>query len=258
MKRLSSADCWQPELYENRHSFVWELASSVVDLLAPQKGERILDLGCGTGQLTAKIAESGADVTGLDSSRAMINEAKRRFPHLAFIQADIHSFDVDRPVDALFSNATLHWIHQPELVAANIANAVRPGGRVVVEFGGAGNVRVLANTIEEAFRITTNKRKPHPWYFPDIADFSTLLRNHGVHVTQAALIDRPTPLEDSDGLCNWVRMFGTHWLTELDTTQAKRFFSTLEDLARPNLWSDGRWHADYRRIRVVARKPESV
>jgi len=125
-------------LYDGKHSFVWKLGASVIELLAPQFGERILDVGCGTGQLTAQIAESGATVIGLDSSPAMI--------------------------------------------------------------------------------------------------------------------DRPTPLEGDNGLRNWVRMFGQHWLSRIPSVQHDAFFQQIEEIAHPNLHRDSVWFADYRRIRLVARK----
>lgn len=68
------------------------------------------------------------------------------------------------------------------------------------------------------------------------------------------MIDRPTPLEGDDGLRNWVRMFGQHWLTQIPTDKHAALFEQVEEIARPNLFRNSVWHADYRRIRVVARK----
>jgi trans-aconitate methyltransferase len=247
-------DTWNAELYDDKHSFVWKLGSSVVELLAPKPGERILDLGCGTGQLTAQIAETGAEVVGLDNSPAMIEEARRLYPQLEFKKADAHDFDVAEPFDAVFSNAALHWITEPARVVCCIARALKPKGRVVVEFGGKGNVQYLANAIETACRLTLGETVSHPWYFPSIAEFANLLEHHGLEVTQAALIDRPTPLEGEDGLRNWVRMFGDHWLSGVPSEQHDDFFGRAEDIARPTLYRDSVWYADYRRLRVVARK----
>ena len=247
-------DTWNAELYDDKHSFVWKLGSSVVELLAPQPGERVLDLGCGTGQLTAQIAQSGATVVGLDNSPAMIEEARRQYPQLEFREADAHDFDVAEPFDAVFSNAALHWITEPARVVECIARALKPQGRLAVEFGGKGNVQYLASAIETALRLTLGETVSHPWYFPSIAEFATLLEHHGLEVTQAALIDRPTPLEGEDGLRNWVRMFGDHWLRQVPSEQHDDFFERVEDIARPTLYRDAVWYADYRRLRVVAAK----
>ena len=188
---------WNAKLYDDKHSFVWKLASSLVELLAAQPEERVLDLGCGTGQLTDQLAQSGANVIGLDNSPAMIEEARRLFPKLTFQLGDAHDFEVTQQVDAVFSNATLHWINHPNRVVTCIAKTLKPGGRLVAEFGGAGNVRYLVEAIEAACGSVLGKTVPHPWYFPNIAEFASLLQEHGLETTQAALIDRPTPLVGS-------------------------------------------------------------
>lgn len=253
MKQLSSEQ-WNPDLYDGKHSFVWKFGASVIELLSPQSGERILDLGCGTGQLTAQIVESGANVVGLDNSPAMIDEARRLFPEIEFQLADAHEFRVDDSFDGVFSNAALHWIKKPEKVAACIARALKPHGRMAVEFGGHGNVHHLSTAIESVAQSFLNEAIPHPWYFPSIAEFSSLLEQHGMEVIQAAMIDRPTVLEGNDGLRNWVRMFGQHWLTQIPLDQHELFLEQVESTARSQLFRDSVWYADYRRIRVLAVK----
>ncbi len=250
----SNNDQWQPDLYADKHSFVWKLASPVIELLAPEPSERVLDIGCGTGQLTARIAESGATAVGADHSPAMIEEARQLHPQIEFQIEDAHDFEFDQPFDAVFSNAALHWITNPDKVVNCIARALNKRGRMAVEFGGSGNIHFLAGAIETASQTVFGKRIKHPWYFPDIVDFGTVLRRHGLEVTQAALIDRPTPLEGNDGLRNWVKMFGQHWLTQLATERHDEFLDQIESIARANLFRGSIWQADYRRIRVVARK----
>src|SRR5580692_4645049 len=98
------ADLWDSSLYEDRHSFVWKKAGDLVDLLDPRPGERILDIGCGTGHLTSEIAERGADVTGLDASLSMIAQARQNYPKLKFVLADARAFRFEEPFDAVFSN----------------------------------------------------------------------------------------------------------------------------------------------------------
>jgi trans-aconitate 2-methyltransferase len=120
---------WNATQYQARHSYVYEHGENLVEMLAPFAHERILDLGCGSGQLTAKIADAGPHVLGLDSSPEMIAEARRNFPKLAFDVADAASFRVAEPFDAVFSNAALHWVKNAEGAAASIARALKPGGR---------------------------------------------------------------------------------------------------------------------------------
>jgi trans-aconitate methyltransferase len=130
---------WDAARYQSRHSYVFAHGESLIDLLKPQPGEHVLDLGCGSGQLTAKIAESGAEVIGIDRSEEMIAEARRNFPSLNFEVADAANFSLETPVDAVFSNAALHWVKNADGVAESVSRALRPTGRFVVEMGGKGN-----------------------------------------------------------------------------------------------------------------------
>src|SRR2546423_15463085 len=131
---------WDPGLYDGKHAFVWQYGASLVELLQPRPGERILDLGCGTGHLTAQLAAAGANVLGIDSDAAMIEQARKAYPALHFEQRDARDFHFDEPFDAVFSNAVLHWIKEPERVIVCLRRALKPGGRFVAEFGGRGNV----------------------------------------------------------------------------------------------------------------------
>jgi trans-aconitate methyltransferase len=247
-------DQWNSDLYDNKHSFVWKFGASVIELLAPQPGERILDVGCGTGALTAQIAATPADVVGFDSSPSMIEQAQESHPTLNFVLADAHDFQFDEPFDAVFSNAALHWIKEPSKVVRCIASALNLGGRLAVEFGGFGNVHFVTSAIELASEEVLGQRVSHPWYFPTIVDFASHCEANGLEVTQAALIDRPTALDGADGLRNWVRMFGGHWLSRIAQDQHETFLDHVDDHARSKLFRDSVWHADYRRIRVLATK----
>src|SRR5271165_3913060 len=104
---VGTMSSWDAVRYQSRHSYVFAYGEGLIDLLDPQPGDRILDLGCGSGQLTAKIAESGAEVTGFDRSAEMIAEARRNFPLLAFEIGDAANFTLDTTFDAVFSNAAL-------------------------------------------------------------------------------------------------------------------------------------------------------
>jgi trans-aconitate methyltransferase len=250
---------WDPGLYDAKHSFVWERAADVLELLAPQPGERILDLGCGTGHLTAKIAESGAKVVGLDSSPEMIAEAKRNYPELEFVVGDARDFRFEVPFDAVFSNAMLHWIPEPERVAQSVGVALVSGGRFVAEFGGQGNVERLVSGLRRArtaigFPVEAGYT---PWYFPTIGEYASLLETQGLEVTFALLFDRPTPLEDGEaGLRNWIRMFGSSFLTGIPPAKQDELIFIAEQQLRKEMFHDGKWHADYRRLRVAARRTD--
>src|SRR6185503_16789135 len=134
---------WDASLYDEKHSFVWKYGEEVVELLAPKYGERVLDLGCGTGHLTNKIAASGAIVVGIDVSADMIEQARTLYPGLSFEIADGTKFHFADPFDAVFSNAALHWIEEQDRVTDCIARALKPGGRFVAEFGGKDNTQKI-------------------------------------------------------------------------------------------------------------------
>src|SRR3984957_20609780 len=129
---------WNTEAYATNGRFVADLASGVVELLAPQAGEAILDLGCGDGALTEKIAATGAVVTGADASAAMVAAARTR--GLKVVEVSATEMQFDAQFDAVFSNAALHWMPDAEAVLAAVHRALKPGGRFVAEMGGMGNI----------------------------------------------------------------------------------------------------------------------
>ena len=241
---------WDAARYQNQHSFVWRYGATLVDLLNPQPGERILDVGCGTGQLTAEIARSGATVTGLDESAEMLAEARKNFPDLEFVLGDAASFHFPEPFDAVFSNAALHWVKNAEGAVRSIARALRASGRFVAEFGGQGNIA----SVQAALRavLGPNADQQSPWYYPSVDEYAALLDRHGFQVRDASLFDRPTPLEGEDGMANWLRMFTGTYLRELPPDRVDDAVSHLVDHLRPTLYHDGIWTVDYRRLRVLA------
>lgn len=249
----TTAQVWNPSLYQQKHAFVWQSAQDLIDLLAPQPGERILDLGCGTGQLTAQIATTGADVLGLDHAPEMIEQATKNYPDLAFTVADAQNFQVEPPFDAVFSNAALHWMRQPEAVIRCVDAALKPNGRFVAEFGGKGNVAAVVTALQQALLDVTGLTVPSPWYFPSISEYTVCLEQQGFEVVFAALFDRPTRLEGRSGLANWLQMFAQRFLADLNFEQQQQVTQSVEDRLG-STFQDDAWNINYRRIRVVARK----
>jgi trans-aconitate methyltransferase len=248
-----AAQTWDPSLYDSRHSFVYTMVADMLKLLDAQPGERIVDLGCGTGVLSADIAKGGAIATGFDLSPEMIAQARKNFPQLRFEVADASEFTVEEPVDAVFSNAALHWVRRSEEAVRAIARALRPGGRFVAEFGGYGCVQQILDATSAA--LGRPAEEISPWYFPTVGMYAPVLERHGLEVRYATLFDRPTPLEDGEqGLRNWLRMFAGGILSSLDKDRREEVYRQVEETLRPNLWQTDRWVADYRRIRMVAKK----
>jgi trans-aconitate methyltransferase len=248
---------WNANLYNEKHDFVWKFGADVVSLLAPRAGERILDLGCGTGHLTAQIAESRADVRGVDRSAEMVAAAQAAYPKLKFEVVDARKLNYHEKFDAVFSNATLHWIHEPELVLQGIFRALRPGGRFVAELGGRKNIRAMQNAFDATLVElgAAQSGDVQPWYYPSAGEYATLAEKHGFEVRMITLFDRPTGLADgAAGLRNWIIMFGGDYLAKAGETKRQEFLRSVEDKLRPKLFRDGQWWADYRRLRLVAFK----
>ncbi|MGH9359078.1 MAG: class I SAM-dependent methyltransferase [Terriglobia bacterium] len=248
---------WDAALYDSKHSFIWQRGSELLELLGPKPGEFILDLGCGTGRLTVQIAGAGAETLGIDSSPEMILEAIRLHPGLRFEVRDARDFSFNRPLDAVFSNAALHWVREPERVVRSIAKSLRAGGRFVAEFGGKGNI----SRVVEAFYLALGEmgfvagRGINPWYYPSIAEYSAILERHGLETVFARLFDRPSPLEDGRaGLQNWLKLFAGAFYSRVPGDRQEEFTRRVETLLEPALFHDGTWVLDYRRLRIVAVK----
>lgn len=251
-----TAEKWDARLYDARHAFVWEKAKGVVDLLAAKPGERILDLGCGTGTLTAEIAASGAHVVGVDRSSEMIDAARKKFPAIQFEVCDARALPFSAEFDAVFSNAALHWIPEAESVVEGVSRSLKQGGRFIAEFGGKGNVRIVIAALENALaQLGVSSDGVSPWFYPSVPQYAALLEKHALAVREAALFERPTMLEDGErGLATWIVMFGNSFLERVPEGQGTAFLRATEHLARPNLWKGESWELDYRRLRIAAWK----
>jgi trans-aconitate methyltransferase len=243
---------WETDSYDEGHSFVFEYGENVVDLLEPEAGERILDLGCGTGHLSARIAEAGADVVGLDASEEMIRKARESHSVCEFVHADARSFSFENPFDAVFSNAALHWIPEQDAVLESISDALTPEGRFVAELGGAENVAAIVDAVREV-AADHGHDVTNPWYFPTIGEYATILESHGLETQYAILFDRPTELQNGPkGLRKWLRLFGDSVLAPIPEEERSEVITAVEDRLRADRYRDGTWIADYRRLRVVA------
>ncbi len=246
---------WNSTLYDQKHNFVFEYGKSLLALLDPQPGEVILDLGCGTGHLTKTIADSGARVIGTDSSASMIASARQTYPGIEFLVADARTYISPVTFDAIFSNAALHWIPQAEQVVQCMVASLKPGGRLILEMGGKGNIAQIRQAFQQSLQTLASHVELFHWYFPSIGQYTSLLEQYGLQVQSAALFDRPTVLEDGErGLRNWVQMFYASTLNSVPDEAKRRLLASMEEQLRDTLFKDGTWVADYRRLRVVAYK----
>ncbi len=237
--------------YDRRFGYVAAFGAEVLELLAPGPGETVLDLGCGTGELTAAIRERGADAIGIDHDPAMVAVARERVGDAAVLVADGQDFTLDEPVDAVFSNAALHWMPRQEQVITCVRRALRPGGRFVAELGGAGNVASVRAALAAALTEAGLETPPNPWYFPTTAQHASLLEAGGFRVVRIEHFPRPTPLRECpDGVVDWLRMFGESLTAHVPPGQVDGVLQRVSELTGQQT---GRpWIADYWRLRFVA------
>lgn len=248
---------WDSSLYDMQHDFVFKYGEDLVALLQPQQGERILDAGCGTGYLAHRMAESGAEVTGIDSSADMISKAKAAYPGLHFQQASITSYQVLHQYDAIFCNAVLHWIKEKEKAAANLYRNLKPGGRLVLEMGGKDNVAGIIHALTSTLALYGYKKQAAivQWYFPSLSEYTSLLEKTGFTVSYAAYFDRPTPLKDTEhGIAEWLAMFAAAYFEGIQEKDRAVILKNVEGHLAPAHFRDGVWYADYKRLRIVAIK----
>ncbi|MDN4068768.1 class I SAM-dependent methyltransferase [Paenibacillus vini] len=227
----------------------------VLPMLNPQPGERILDVGCGTGDLTSAIAAAGAIPTGIDLSEEMVGRARLKYPGLDVLVENACQYRTDVQFDAVFSNAALHWIQDAPAVVRTIWLALREGGRFVAEFAGSGNVAVLTSAIKQALEehgYTWEGR--NPWYHPTIGEYASLLEQAGFRVTSAQYFDKLTPLKGSLGIRNWLDSFATYFFPDVTPSDKESIYSFIESAAKPRLELDGQWMIDTSRLRVSAIK----
>jgi trans-aconitate methyltransferase len=247
----SAAQRWDAAAYERNARFVSDLGAAVLELLAPQAGERILDLGCGDGALTERIASSGARVTGVDGSPEFVDAARAR-------SLDVHVMDgqhlaFEGEFDAVFSNAALHWMPDSVAVLAGVHRALVPGGRFVAEMGGHGNVAAIRVAVDAA--VISRGIDPAtyaPWYFPTAGEYRRELEAAGFHVDLIELSPRLTPIPDMGG---WIETFGAPFFAALDAASRVAARDHAVEMLRPFLCDrSGSWTADYVRLRFAARK----
>ncbi len=241
---------WESERYARNARFVADLGEPLIALLAPQPGERILDLGCGDGALTEKLAASGASIVGVDAGPDMIEAARRR--GLDARVADGRALAFDHEFDAAFSNAALHWMNDPDAVIQGVARALKPGGRFIGEMGGHGNIAAICVALVTVLgRRGIDGLAALPWYYPSPAEYRERLERGGFAVDYIELIPRPTPLPT--GMAAWLETFGETLLRLVPADDRIAARDEVVETLRPFLCDTaGRWTADYVRLRFTA------
>jgi SAM-dependent methyltransferase len=244
------AQTWNSESYDRNARFVTDLGAPVLALLDPRPGEHILDLGCGDGVLTKRIAGLGCKVVGVDSSADFVAAAKTL--GLNILEKNAYELDFAPIFDAVFSNAALHWMKDADVVIRGVARALRPGGRFVAEFGGHDCVKTIRTAlVDELDRRGCDGRAADPWYFPTTEDYSARLTAAGFAIRYIALIPRPTPLPGD--IMGWLTTFSGCFTAVLPTAEHEEYLECVRRRIKPHLCdANGNWTADYVRLRFAA------
>lgn len=247
---------WNTGLYDNKHDFVSKYGEDLIELLNPQEGELVADLGSGTGDLANIIMQKGAQVIGFDHAEEMVTAAKMKYPHILFYKQSATEFSYNFPFDAVFSNATLHWVLEKEEAVQCIHKALKPGGRLVVEFGGKGNVSNIINALQHQLQQNgyASIADKQVWYFPFLGEYSSLLEKNGFRVVYAILFNRETLLKGDEGIANWLFQFGQPYLKDIPEADKHIIVEKSIQMLRTTNFKNGQWFADYVRLRVVAYK----
>jgi SAM-dependent methyltransferase len=248
---VSSSTLWHPVTYRENARFVSDLGAPVIELLNPNPGEIILDLGCGDGALTEKIAAAGAKVYGADTSLTQLRACKMR--PIPVVAMDGQRLSFRRSFDAVFTNAALHWMKQAENVLSGVANCLKPGGRFVGEFGGKGNVENIRAALHDGCRRRgIDPWMVDPWYYPAPEDYSKLLSTFGLQVEYIDLIPRPTQLPGD--ILDWLAIFAQPFTTVIAPPNRQEFLNEVRNILEPSLRdAGGTWTADYVRLRFKSR-----
>lgn len=243
---------WNPDQYEKNARFVSELGAPVVELLAPQSRERILDLGCGDGALTIRLQEMGCSIVAVDASTQQIEAARARGLDARVV--DARELDFNAEFDAVFSNAALHWVRPPEAAIDGVWRALKPGGRFVAEMGGECCVEKIRTALIAALdRRGIDGAARDPWYFPSVDAYGALLRDRGFRIESIALIPRPTPLPGD--VIGWLETFAQNFIAALPPDDVRPYLEEVRETLRPHLCdASGQWTADYTRLRFAAFK----
>jgi trans-aconitate methyltransferase len=253
---MSQLTSWDPASYAANARFVSDLGEPLLHLLDAKKGEVILDLGCGDGALTEKIAAFGCTVYGVDTSYPQIQAARKR--GLKVLVMDGHRLGLRQSIDAVLSNAALHWIKEPEQVARGVCEVLKCGGRFIGEFGGKGNVETIRSALHAGLLSRGIDPLPiDPWYNPSTQEYSNLLTSCGFKVTYIELIPRPTRLPGD--MLGWLEIFAQPFTQAVAEPDREQYLRETRDEVKASLRdSEGRWFADYARLRFKASKEPTV
>jgi len=243
------------DMYESCISIITEFGMPIIEMLDPKPGEKIVDVGCGTGVLTREIAEHGCEVIGLDKSPEMIVAATALGVDARL--ADGTEFSENMLFDAVISNAVLHWMEDKYMVIRNVWNHLKPGGRFVADCGADGCLRMVREGIKTALaKRGIDYKARTPWNFCEYAETMAILEAQGFKVEYISRIDKPVKLRTD--LKSWLRVCAASYTEGLTEEEKEAVYNDVETYCKPMLYKNNNWYADYVRLRFKAVKPEEA
>ncbi len=246
---------WNSSLYDNAQAFVSEYGKDLISFIPKKENQKILDLGCGTGDLMQEIANTFyCDVVGSDYSKEMIEKAKEKYPILDFFVCDACKIPFSDEFDVVFSNAVFHWIADQKALHQSIYNALKTEGLLICEFGAYKNIENISNAFSNAL-AEYGDNYTSPFYFPKVEQHIDVLQHTGFKIEKIYDYDRPTVLPNGDlGLRQWVSQFFSVDLLKYDDNKQEEILLSVEHELKPSMYDGENWIADYRRLRVIACK----
>lgn len=237
--------------FKNKENFIADLAAPILDMLQPQAGEEILDLGCGDGSLTLEIKKSGANVQGVDLNTDKIQKAREKGIDASVV--NITQIAFENKFDAIFSNAVLNWVKNQSHAINNVHRALKNGGRLIAEFGGDGNIKTISDAMQEVFAKNSNFGTfQNPWYYPSAQEYKTLLEESGFKVESCELVSRPTRVVNMD---QWLDAFAAGIISHLTSEEKADFKEQVKNILKDKIYTkEDDWTLDYVRLRVKAIK----
>ncbi len=244
---------WNSNLYDNAQAFVSEYGKDLISFIPTGDNLNILDLGCGTGDLTNEIKQNGNhNIIGVDSSQEMVDKAKEKYKDIDFTVCDATKLPFTNKFDVIFSNAVFHWISDQTALHTAIYTALKKDGMLICEFGGYQNIANISRAFGNAIAKFGGGYKS-PFYFPKVEDHAKILEDAGFVIEKIYDYDRPTPLPNADlGLRQWVCQFFSGDLEKYSNQE--EILAMVEDELRATMFDGEKWIADYRRLRVIAKK----
>jgi trans-aconitate methyltransferase len=252
---MISSKQWHAGVYDNTLSFVSRYGEELLDLLPLREGVSLLDVGCGTGDLAAIAAKRGVSVTGIDASIEMIAQASGKYPSISFAQVDAHNFVSPQTFDFALSNAAMHWMRDIPRVVQNVYDSLKPGGSFVCEMGASRNMGAITDAYADLLALRgIDILDRNPWTFLSESQLVNILDDAGFTVTHVLEFDRLTPLAGERGLRDFLHSFYNIFIPDFTESEREKAYRFIEEKTRTRLLSSAGWHADYRRLRIVATK----